>query len=119
MEWDTNSELCKVMLPGHQKWKNIEFSYCKKLQTSLAKNLTEFTSQLKKHRSVQATHLTQGPHIPLAELEINGIKVAVRKNKATWCNEKQVKCTEDVFDRVDELGEQMRIFIAQELNSKH
>ena len=119
MDWNPHTKECRLTLPNARKARTIDFKKCETLLSEVVKHQNEFMTQLKTHKSVQATHLTRGAHIPLAQLEMNGVKVAVRKNKATWCDENNTHCAPDSFDPVDELGERIRVFLDQQINLRN
>ena len=89
-----------------------------KLHEYLLKNSIEFKNHLHRHKSVVSTHLAEGLHVPLAQLEMDGVTVSVRKNKSIWCDEKHANCVQDAFDLVDDFAKKVRNLVAEQLDSQ-
>lgn len=117
LEWNVDQKSCKARLPGSNQSKSIAFAQCETFYRDLTKEKEKFWKEFREHRSFRGMQMTIGPHVPLAELDVNGRKVGVRKFQKRICDENQ-HCSDEPFDQVDTFGEKIRQWVSEQLENK-
>jgi hypothetical protein len=104
ISWDLKKRSCNLEDPHHQKSFPLKLEACAGLDRYLSENQEAFKSLIKEGYTLQQRRFREGPHVPLAQIEVNGMKFAILKTSAEVCDATMTKCRPSSTRVVDQLG---------------
>lgn len=117
VEWKAGTRNCLASLGAGAKPKPIAEKYCTDLQALLDRNRADFERLARAGVDRSGRSARIGPHVPLAEIEVGGLKLGVRATNPTLCNlestPEKAKCAPASTRPEDRLGELARAALDQ------
>jgi hypothetical protein len=104
LQWNLKSSLCQIATPSHKTPLNIPFAECKGIDQFIHENSKELKRFDQMKFTIERRKKLQGPHLPLAELEVDGMKFAILKTAEMNCDADEKNCTPSSKLVIDQLG---------------